>query len=99
MNNRCHLAFPPSLDVKHKKISFSAPGAIWRSDDPLGVKPKSDKSRVNVFSSSGFSSRHKQPKISLHFVWPDLIVSPREAKGERKVSYLSGNGILNEKGF
>ncbi len=29
---------------------------------------------------------HNQPKISLHFVWPDLIVTPREAKGIRSAT-------------
>lgn len=61
-------------------------GAVWRSDDPLGVKCKAETATVNVFSSSGWSSRHNQPKISLHFVWPDLIVTPREAKGIRSAT-------------
>ena len=65
-------------------------GAIWRSSDPLVVKPIGDSATVHVFSSSGWSSRHNQPKISLHFVWPDLIVTPREAKGIRSatIEYL-----------
>ncbi len=32
-------------------------GAVWRSDDPLGVKCKSEAATVHVFSSSGWSSR------------------------------------------
>jgi len=31
-------------------------GAVWRSDDPLGVKCKSETATVHVFSSSGWSS-------------------------------------------
>lgn len=61
-------------------------GAIWRSEDPLGVKPVGDTADVHVFSSSGWSSRHNQPKVSLHFVWPNLIVTPREAKGIRSAT-------------
>eukprot|EP00392_Amoebophrya_sp_AT5.2_P008909 g8937.t1 len=53
-------------------------GAVWRSDDPLGVKCRSETATVHVFSSSGWSSRHNAPKISLHFVWPHLIVTPRD---------------------
>ena len=63
--------------------------AVWRSDDPLGVKSRSEKATVHVFSSSGWSSRHNQPKISLHFVWPDLVCTPREAKGR-----VCGDGPL-----
>ncbi|CAD7938482.1 unnamed protein product [Amoebophrya sp. A120] len=61
-------------------------GAVWRSEDPLGVKCRSETATVHVFSSSGWSSRHNQPKISLHFVWPDLICTPREAKGIRSAT-------------
>ncbi|CAD7974082.1 unnamed protein product [Amoebophrya sp. A25] len=61
-------------------------GAVWRSDDPLGVRCQGPSATVHVFSSSGWSSRHNAPKISLHFVWPDLIVTPREAKGIRSAT-------------
>lgn len=72
-------------------------GAVWRSDDPLGVKcrytfdpndPSGPQERavVHVFSSSGWSSRHNLPKVSLHFVWPHLICTPREAKGIRSAT-------------
>lgn len=91
-------------------------GAVWRSDDPLGVKcrytfdptdPNGPQERavVHVFSSSGWSSRHNLPKVSLHFVWPNLICTPREAKGIRSatIEFLreSCSPELNEllKGF
>ncbi|CAD7974061.1 unnamed protein product [Amoebophrya sp. A25] len=66
-------------------------GAVWRSDDVLGICQNCLKTTVHVFSSSGFSTKAGCPKISLHFVWPHLVVTKREAKAIRlaTIQFLS----------
>lgn len=46
-----------------------------------------------VFTSSGWSKKHNTWKISLHFIWPNLKVSAREAKQIRNTTlqYLQDN--------
>lgn len=61
-------------------------GGIWRSDDVLGICQNCLKTTVHVFSSSGFSTSHAKWKISLHFVWPHLIVTKKEAKAIRSAT-------------
>ncbi|CAD7938492.1 unnamed protein product [Amoebophrya sp. A120] len=65
------------------KIRGAVFGAVWRSDDVLGICQNCLKTTVHVFSSSGFSTKSQSYKVSLHFVWPHLVVTKREAKAIR----------------
>jgi len=59
----------------------------------LGICQNCLKTTVHVFSSSGYSTSHMRHKISLHFVWPHLIVTKREAKAIRSstIEFLREN--------
>lgn len=68
--------------------------AVWRCNDPIGSKPFGEGETpptVHVFSSSGFASKHGCMKISIHFIWPDLVATPREARfiRQKTIDYLN----------
>eukprot|EP00392_Amoebophrya_sp_AT5.2_P001212 g1214.t1 len=55
-------------------------GAIWE-EDGFGTHQRKRRTKLLIFSSSGYAMRYNRFKISLHFMWPELIVD--ENGGER----------------
>eukprot|EP00392_Amoebophrya_sp_AT5.2_P002935 g2940.t1 len=54
----------------------------WYTEtDPETGRPKwREHTEVLVTSSTGFAQRYKRPKVSFHFVWPEVIVDKEMSK-------------------